>query len=200
MDWQNTDAERLFQACANREDSQAWDEFVRRYGLVISRTAFRTAQRWTVPTQELVDDLVQDIYLKLCAHNERALRGFRSIREGSDFGYLKVFAANTVIDQFRTRKAAAVNIPLDHAPEPAVEGPNPESEIMLREIEAGLDCVAPGETYKRERFISFLYYRHGFRRERSRRFLPSASRVMVWRACSHASPRRFVNTFHRMRV
>lgn len=164
MDWEAVEAADLFQACVENRDPRAWDEFVRRFGLLIARTVYRSVQRWTAPTQEVVDDLVQNVYLKLCAQDGRALRTFQSLHPGAEFGFLKVLAANAVADHFRTRKArpeGGSTVPLDRAPEPTQEHGG-DRELMLREIEEGLDRVTQGATRERDRNVFLLYYRQGF--------------------------------------
>ena len=49
----------------------------------------------------LVDDLVQDTYLKLCANDFKSLREFECDHENALFGFLKVVASNVVHDHFR---------------------------------------------------------------------------------------------------
>ena len=51
---------------------------------------------------DVLDELVQETYLKLCADQCRLLRGFQSRHPGSIFGYLKVVTANVVHDYFKS--------------------------------------------------------------------------------------------------
>ena len=65
--------EELVRACAEGNDGAAWEEFVSRFHRPISLSIIRTAYQWGEIPQQVVDDLVQDIYLKLCANKCRQL-------------------------------------------------------------------------------------------------------------------------------
>src|SRR5271154_478612 len=83
----------LVRACANSKNEGAWAEFLGRFHEVIGGTILRTARQWVEPSRELIDDLVQDTYLKLCDNNNRLLAGFRPEHEWAIYGFLKVVAA-----------------------------------------------------------------------------------------------------------
>ena len=58
--------------------------------------------RWTEVSPGLVDDLVQNTFLKLCADNFKALREFEFRHEHALTGFLKVVASNVVRDHLRS--------------------------------------------------------------------------------------------------
>jgi RNA polymerase sigma-70 factor, ECF subfamily len=93
----------LLKKCLESRDEEAWREFIRRSQPLISSVILKTMRRWTVPAGGLVDDLVQDTYLKLCIHDFKALRSFECRHENALLGFLKVVAANVVQDHFRSR-------------------------------------------------------------------------------------------------
>jgi RNA polymerase sigma-70 factor (ECF subfamily) len=159
MQWDRVDAEELFRACADRSDPRAWPEFVRRYGALIERTAYKTASRYTAPTRELLDDLVQECYVKICSDGCNVLRVFRQIRPDSDFGYLKVITSHAVLDCMRRHKMDRLLIPFEDAPE--LSGTDTHREIQIREIEKCLVQVTQGPTGDRDRMIFNLHYRQG---------------------------------------
>ena len=160
MEWDRVTAETLFHLCAG-SDQSAWGEFVTRYGELIERTAFRIAQRRSNPTRGLLDDLVQECFLKLCADNGRVLRAFRSSHPGSEFGYLKVVTAHSVIDYFRRRGFKKAEVSLTDAPELETEGRDANRRLILREVEECLDDIAKGVTRERDKSVFFLYYGQG---------------------------------------
>lgn len=92
----------LVSLCLQTGDERLWTEFVRQSQPIIAGVILRTMRRWGTPMSSLVDDLVQETYLKLFAKNARALRKFVSRHENALHGFLKVVASNVVRDYFRT--------------------------------------------------------------------------------------------------
>jgi len=158
----------LVRLCADSEDPRAWEEFIRRYNPLITIVVLRTCRQWGEYSHQAADDLVQEIYLKLCAEDRRLLRDFRPDHPESFMGYIKVLAANLVHDHFKSarsakRGAGKAGESLDSARATAKSGsvPHPERGILLHEIESCLARVAPGQESARDRLIFWLYYRHG---------------------------------------
>jgi RNA polymerase sigma-70 factor (ECF subfamily) len=83
-----------------------WAEFIRRFHPLISTVALRTARQWGEPLPGLLDDLVQEAYLKLCADDCRLLKNFRSQYPCAIFSFLKVVTANVVHDHSKASRAA----------------------------------------------------------------------------------------------
>ena len=154
MYWGDPPLDELLHACA-AGDAEAWEEFVRRFHKIISITAYRTASHSCVPTVEMVDDLVQDIYLKILSDLEHILGRFEPRRPESIYGYLKVIAANTVHDHFRASMAGKRNpgnslasLDDENIPEPADTSGRDliDQGLLLREIETALDWVVRGSS------------------------------------------------------
>lgn len=166
------DISALLRACADPCNSVAWQEFVRRFHKLIAGVVMRTCVRWGEYSSHLVDDLIQETYLKLSADNSRLLRYFQSQRPDSIFGYLKVVTANVVNDHFRAlhadKRIGDVN------PEEISDNQctldcdqlrslsSVEREVLLNEIDAYLECCTQGDKAERDRLIFRLYYRQGF--------------------------------------
>jgi RNA polymerase sigma-70 factor (ECF subfamily) len=129
----------------------------------------RTARRFGETAPELIDDLVQDTYLKICANRSRILREFQPGAADTIFGFLKTVAFSVTQDYFRgglaaKRGAGRRETALDSYVESATAGreglPQVEREILIRQIDARL--LAAGEpATQRDRQIFWLYYRHG---------------------------------------
>ncbi|HMD30559.1 MAG TPA: sigma-70 family RNA polymerase sigma factor [Candidatus Acidoferrales bacterium] len=164
--------EELFRACAQTGEAAAWEEFVRRFHRLIAMVALRTARGCGGGTPEIVDELVQDTYLKLCEQDGRLLRTFDARHEGAVFGFLKVVTRNLVMDYFRKentekRKAGTEAGSLDAEQEKAHHGPTPgdagatERQVLLREIDVHLRAVVEGPNAARDRRIFWLHYRAG---------------------------------------
>jgi RNA polymerase sigma-70 factor, ECF subfamily len=63
-------------ACAESNDSAAREEFVARFHRPISLSLVRTFYQWGKIPQQVVDDLIQETYLKLCSDKCRLLLSF----------------------------------------------------------------------------------------------------------------------------
>jgi RNA polymerase sigma-70 factor (ECF subfamily) len=170
VDYSTVPVAELIGACTGG-DAAAWQEFIRRFHRIIAITASRVARRWGRTSPEVVDDLVQDTYLKLCAEGGRALRHFQSDHPDAIFGFLKVVTANVVNDHFKglhtaKRGGSQTAEPLEDAePVGRTEGAagltDAERGLLLDEVDACLGVVAPPETRERDRTIFWLYYRQG---------------------------------------
>jgi len=102
-DLQTLAAVELVRLCLSSQAETAWCEFVRRFQPLIAAVIVKTLRRWTQPQASLIDDLVQETYLKLCASKFKALREFNFVHDKALFGYLRVVASNVVQDHFRNR-------------------------------------------------------------------------------------------------
>jgi RNA polymerase sigma-70 factor, ECF subfamily len=161
LHWEKASAEALFQACADHSDPRAWEEFVRRYGTLLERTAYRIARTYGSSGRDLLDDVVQECYVRLCADNARALRVFRPTRQDSEFGYLKVIASNITLDYFRRTKRERLNISVDQTPEREAKKVDIDREILLQEVGACLFRITEGPTRDRDRAVFRLHYAQG---------------------------------------
>ena len=137
--------------------------------------ALRTARQWGEPASSVLDDLVQETYLKLCAEDCRLLKNFRARHAHAIFGFLKVVTANVVHDHYKAsravkRGAAECFENLDNralGEQWATNRPNKptsstvEQAILFEEIDRCLiEGVAAAEV-PRSRRIFWLYYRCG---------------------------------------
>jgi len=143
---------------------------VRRFQPVIASTAFRVARRFGAGAPELIDDLVQDTFLKICSNNCRVLRDFNSQSPDAIFGLMKAVALSVAMDHFRGGLAAKrgggrVEQPLTDYFAATLEHreslPEAEREVLLRQIGEHLREVANPDTRERDCQIFWLHYRHG---------------------------------------
>jgi len=123
-----------------------------------------TVRRWKTPAPSLVDDLIQDTYVKLFANDKKALRAIKNEYENTIFGYLKVIASNVVRDHFRQPVNKAEEIELSDAALP----PGPQDRERLEflhkkeEIKGILETLSASETYQRDVAIFWLFYEQGY--------------------------------------
>src|SRR5260221_3887112 len=101
MDPRKLSAQELVSYCLDSQDQAAWTEFVRRFQPLIAGVVTKCLFKRKRPKPDLIDDLVQETYLKLCANDFKALRNFTFRHDNAFFGFLKVVAANVVEDYFR---------------------------------------------------------------------------------------------------
>ena len=78
MNWTSLTSEKLIQTCIDAGGTDAWEEFVRRFRPVIAGTVMRSARRAGVTAPDVIDDLIQETYLKICANRCRVLREFQA--------------------------------------------------------------------------------------------------------------------------
>jgi RNA polymerase sigma-70 factor (ECF subfamily) len=170
VNWTSLNSDELIRACVRTSDTAAWEEFVRRFRPVIAGTVVRIARRFGESAPEVIDDLIQDTYLKICADRCRILREFAPQSEESIFGLLKTVAFSIVQDHFRgnlslKRGGGAREATLDVYAESAVAGrpalAPAERDVLLRQIDEHLAAVCDPATLVRDRQIFWLYYRHG---------------------------------------
>jgi RNA polymerase sigma-70 factor (ECF subfamily) len=163
----------LFSLCARGGDAASWEEFIRRFNPVIARSVLRVAMRHGAVQNPLIDDLVQETYLKICANECKLLRTFIPQQPESAFGFLKVVAASVAHDFFKSRRAEK------RSPEATAEtfedvsapaGPScpkatltdTEREVLVHQIDRRLSAIVPAGELWRARTVFWLYYRSGF--------------------------------------
>ncbi len=154
-----------------RPDEPLWSEFILRTQPLIAGVITKSVRRWTgMVNPSLVDDLVQDTYLKLCANDYKALREFECDHESALFGFLKVVASNVVHDHFRghcSQKRGSGHEPeaLEDVSHKRACGDSVEDKIeqriLLREIDSCLKERYGEQTSSRDADIFWLYYRDG---------------------------------------
>ena len=160
--------EELVRACLSSRDATIWQEFIDRFHRLITTTVLRTARQWGETCPDVLDELVQETYLKLCADQCRLLRGFQSRHPGSIFGYLKVVTANVVHDYFKSahsskrgagRPGEALNPDCAANPRQLGNAGDIERTILLQQIDRLLARSGPSQ--ERDRAIFWLYYGQG---------------------------------------
>jgi len=154
----------LLQLCLSSDEQEQWREFVRRTQPLIASVIINTVRRWKTPAPSLVDDLIQDTYVKLFANDKKALRAIKNEYENTIFGYLKVIASNIVRDHFRQPVNKADEIELRDAALP----PGPQDRERLEflhkkeQIKGILETLSASETYHRDVAIFWLFYEQGY--------------------------------------
>ena len=164
MDQVETPIRDLLHLCLGSEDQELWGEFVRRTQPLIASVIINTIRRWQEPAPSLVDDLIQDTFVKLYANQRKALRSIKNEYENTIFGYLRVVASNVVRDHFRHKENLVEEIELtDPVLPPAPDGMDRiEFSRLKDEIQKRLETLSSSETYRRDEAIFWLYYEQGY--------------------------------------
>jgi RNA polymerase sigma-70 factor (ECF subfamily) len=175
MDSSSTSVNELAKACARSADAAEWEEFLRRCAPLVSLVALRICRLWMNRSQPaMVDDIVQEVFLKLCEQERRILRSFEARGEDSFLGLLRIVTASVGNDYFRRhssvkRGGKVVTSSLDDelTPSPAAgarQTAQVQQSVLLAELDRKLR-LAPGELAERDRIVFWLYYRQGFTAE-----------------------------------
>ncbi|HTV88049.1 MAG TPA: sigma-70 family RNA polymerase sigma factor [Stellaceae bacterium] len=108
-------------------DAAAWEAFIRQYGGLIV-----AAVRGIATSRGDIEDLTQEVFVRLCKDDFRLLRSYDPQRAGMST-WLTIVARSTARDALRRRRAEAV--PLDAVPEAqlAVEPIEPTRRLKLPE-------------------------------------------------------------------
>jgi len=183
MELSSVSANELVRVCIESGDEAAWGEFVRRFQRPIALAVLRTARCWNLQSPALLDDLVQETFLRLCADDCRLLRNFVPREPDSIVGYLKVLAANVTHDKLRNEKAlkrggAFVRQDLGHSSRQDPHEPGPseldtlaatptgtetvDRSLRHSEIDNVLRSFIPDRITARDRTIFWLYFDQGF--------------------------------------
>jgi len=119
----------------------------------------------------MVDDLVQETYVKLCANDFKALRDFECEHENALYGFLKVVASHVVHDHFRSsfsqkrgsgkQEEELEQVSVSFA-DTGVSVKDMDREILFHEISQCLESRAAGPHFARDYAIFWLYYVQGY--------------------------------------
>jgi RNA polymerase sigma-70 factor (ECF subfamily) len=163
--------EELIRACAEGTDAAAWDEFVRCFHRPICLSIIRIAYQWGEVPQRIVDDLVQDTYLKLCTNKCQQLLRFAEQHPNNVLAYIKTIAANVAHDHFKShhsQKRGSGEISQlgeDSDPQSAPSTPGGseaiEREVLFKQIDECVESCLEGPDRDRDRTIFWLYYQQG---------------------------------------
>jgi RNA polymerase sigma-70 factor, ECF subfamily len=215
-DYASLEAYELFEACFNEGSTEIWSEFVRRFHPLLVRVAKRTAAKTGILESVSVEDLVQEIYLKICAARKQLCNHFQpACSSNSVFGYMKTLAVNTVLDQARAiasrrklikpQDETSGSQDLEIAMDPASGLSRIDQNVLLRQIEAMLRRVGNGKESERDRAIFWMYYRQGMT-ARAIADIPTLGltvkgvETVIHRLTSHIRHEMFVSSGHRNKL
>lgn len=153
----------LARQCVTSRASSTWTELIERLQPVFARVAYRVAREWGQGDPSEIDDVVQEIFLKLAGMEAGKLNLSPLSDDASARAYFQVMAANASRDYFRQKYAAKrgegkTDKPgdrLDELKTAVTTAVDTEKQILLGEIDRAL----PPEP--NERLVFWLYYTCG---------------------------------------
>ncbi len=124
---------------------QAWRDLIAELQPVIASTAIKTIRHFETPYPDLVDDLIQETYVRIL--EKKALAAFRSEEPGSIFGYVQRITSSVVCDHYRAKNARKRGgdlrcMPLDGAT-PDHSSADIEQHVLMGQVGEILKKVAP---------------------------------------------------------
>ena len=138
---------------------------MRRYHHLIVKVSSRTIRRWFQPTPSLLDDLFEDVLVKICANEFRVLRELEWRHEGTLRGLLQVVASSVVQDYLRRCLTQSRSLHLEQQLEEIVHDRQVkhthsavEHKILLRQLASRLAQLIPEPNRTRDIAIFLLYY------------------------------------------
>lgn len=166
MNWKELSDRGLVELCLQSMQHEAWAEFLGRFQPQIARVAAKTLRgRSMTPNRDLVDDLVQSVFVKLFDKDCRAMRFFQWQHENSFRGFLQVVTSRVVQDYLRALRPRGKEEALeDVSPEKLVTDRSVKDELktQIDEIIACLQRLLGAERdCKRDTSIFLLYFWHG---------------------------------------
>lgn len=165
----------LARACAHTSDPAEWEQFLRLAMPLVSMAASRVCRMWTNNvSRAMVDDIAQEVFLKLCEQDRRILREFVPRGEDSFFGLLRTVTVSVANDYLRRGSSAkrggkVVTFSLDDDsssnPSPGVDSSRDlHQSVLLAQLDQMLRS-APEVISERDRTMFWLYYLQGFTAE-----------------------------------
>jgi RNA polymerase sigma-70 factor (ECF subfamily) len=175
MDGLRKSVNDLAKACAHSTDAVEWEELLRRCTPLASLVALRVCRLWVgAPSPAMVDDIVQEVFLKLCEQERRILRDFEPRGEDSFLGLLRIVSTSVANDYFRRMysvkrggKVVTTSLIEDAASFPA-GSPQPAAQMQRSVLLSQLDRKlrsAEGVIGRRDRDLFWLYYLQGLTAE-----------------------------------
>jgi RNA polymerase sigma-70 factor (ECF subfamily) len=173
MDRSRIPVNELAQICAYSADAAEWAELLRRTAPLVALVAGRVARLWmSAAPPAMVDDIVQEVFVKLCEQERRILREFEPRGEDSFLGLLRVMATSVANDHFRRahstkRGGRVVTSTLNSESLPPVAGSDSsviQKSVLYGQIDERMRS-APEIVSERDRNLFWLYYLHGLTAE-----------------------------------
>ena len=159
----------LLRRCLEVGDEDSWTALVAYLQPKIAGVAARSALRWGPVSGEVVEDLTQEAFLKLCKDRFAILRKVQGEPEGAILAFVKVTVANLVHARFRADRSAKRYPAAGFLSTDALDALLGETRTMdalersllISEIDHILSKKIATETLGRDRTVFWLHHRNG---------------------------------------
>ena len=151
----------VLRACLDSSSDLAWTNFVRCFQPDIARRVAYIATRYRLASSGLIDDLVQETYLRLCRNDYRHLRSLHDSSDDHIRAYIRKAAVHAAEDYFasiRAKKRGGALGTNELLSDPVDPTCSPEETALLGEVESCLQR----EVEPRDRVIYQLCRRQGY--------------------------------------
>jgi RNA polymerase sigma-70 factor (ECF subfamily) len=151
--------------CLHARSADCWRNSLALFQRVIASTILKQV-RLIGFERERIEDLIQEVYVRLCAHECRILREAKAKTAASVFGLVQAVAITAVLDNYRSHRAtkrggrAAIVSLEDFHPAPAAQ--DLDRDILIGQIDSILKKYSEKATEQRDCQVFWLYYQHGF--------------------------------------
>jgi len=169
-----TESNRLARLCAYSAEAPEWEQFVCLVTPVLALAARRVGAVWGDTSTATMSEIVQEVFLKLCEDDRRILREFEDRGNNSFEKFLRVITASVATDHFRRLRAGkrggqVHSISLEpHLQADDVSDPKATDAVQWPTLIAQIDGLLrlyPESVSGRDRYLFWLYYRHGLTAE-----------------------------------
>jgi RNA polymerase sigma-70 factor (ECF subfamily) len=167
MTLSNLPANDLARLCCDARNVEAWAEFERRFQKTIQLAIIRAGCR----VKEDIEDLEQDVALRLTANDYKILRNFQPLKEDSIYGYLATIAQNATRDHIRAQNAEKVpnsrnrvlheDGDLSFLVSPQKRSNSPDWHLLMDQFDSFLKSLMPEPITQRDYNIFWMFYRAG---------------------------------------
>jgi len=167
-------ANRLALICAYSAEAPEWEEFVRMATPVVSLAARRVGVVWGDRSTATLNEIVQEVFLRLCEDERRVLREYEARGEDSLLQLLRIVTATVGTDHFRKLRAEkrGGNLPAvtvqPHAVADELSDARAARAVEMPSLFAQLDGLLrlyPTKVSARDRKMFWLHYRQGLTAE-----------------------------------
>jgi RNA polymerase sigma-70 factor (ECF subfamily) len=162
-------SDELLRICLSEPRSPAWEVFVRRFHPVIVNSVTRISRNYGLISTAVIEDLVQEVYVRICDNRCRVLREFRGFTAEALFPFLKVVSTNVARDRCKAllsvKSGGGKVVPMmDEVSSPESEAGDEAAhlEVLVSEIDRILSRAMEDTHARRDKDIFWLYYRQGW--------------------------------------
>ena len=155
--------------CRQTGDDLSWRAFVRYLQPLIGGATSRAAAKWGAASRDIVEDLTQDAFLKLCRNDFAILKKVEGMEDRIVLSFIRVIVTNMVHDRFRAERAStrfpeagfAAPEAFDQLVDKTHTPGSTERRLQLAEIDRVLTAELTGTAAARDKQVFWFYFRYG---------------------------------------